>query len=313
MEKRKRDAEARERAQQNSSHPTTPPRIVNEPPKGASGFYFPALVNTAQESSSTTEQVEMKEPEGTNVSLAPVTSEIKKNESVKETKPELKTKVRQEGMETEMFSANQDHSELSSDPDWAQPDPSSYAQFPSMAMSPSYTPSFMTHPHLMTDATGLTDEEQDQIFQTNTMTHAQVIQDHNLNFADVVRFGGSSPTPAEMLQMNEDREAAVNLTLQMQMEIDFPTYIPSSEPLIVTLDAEEAQAIPEKELAQVIPKPDENNGNVVPIKAATDHKTNFEKYFSTEHKVQKEEFKPSKAQLRKSKKAQKKALKSAKN
>jgi hypothetical protein len=94
------------------------------------------------------------------------------------------------------------------------------------------------------------------------------------------------------------------------MEIDFPTYVHSPETNVVTL--EETQAIPEKEHAPISPLLDDNNGNVVPIEELPVKKTNFQKYFATQHKEQTEEFNMSRAHLRKAKKAQKKALKSAK-
>jgi hypothetical protein len=314
LEKRKREAEARERAQHSSPHPSAQPKSQNEPPEGASGFYFPALLNqTAQASSSLTEQVKMKIPEESKVLSDIITSEIKKIESDGKAKPELKTRVREQvGMETAMSSSDrQDQSEISSDPDWAQSDPLTHETF--QTNTPSFiTPSFMTQEQqiaTMTDATGLTDEEQRLMFLSYQTE--PTIEDRNLNFADVVRFGGSSPTPAEIVQMDEDRQAAINLTLQMQMEIDFPTIVPSPEPFVVTLDAEEVGAIPEKELVQ-IPQTNVNNGNVVLSEEKTELKSNFQKFFQAQHKEQKEEFSISRAHLRKSKKAQKRALKNSK-
>jgi len=228
-------------------------------------------------------------------------------------KPSTSNSNRQVGMEKIMHVEEPSHD---SNPDWALPSTSTYPlptsriPVPLFRQSPSYTPAcFLPVP---------TTSEQRIVFNAEPL-----IESENFNFSDVVRFGGPSPTPAEMLQIDEDREAAINLTLQMQMEVDFQAYVQPAEQVDQEMDqvketsdedvpaaqAEQSvENIPEhvnldnKEISvEEIPLPTQQQDDIIVVDTV-DKQEN-------QSSVKDEGFKISKAHLRKSKKAQKKLLK----
>jgi hypothetical protein len=188
-------------------------------------------------------------------------------------KPERETT---RGMET-LLKSEESEPFYDSDSDWANQPSTSPFPLPTKAgkpASPSYTPSILLQQRI------------------EALHPKPQITTENFSNTDMVRFGGVSPTPAEMLQIEEDRESAMKLSLQMQMEMDFGTLVlPTARgQLEAAIDSimENPESTAEK-------KDEEFAEQAIPSTS-----------FKPERPVKTEEFSYSKTYLKKSKKAQKK-------
>jgi hypothetical protein len=233
-------------------------------PPGVPGF--PLLAGTSNISPITLKKDEIE--------VITTDPERNKSELQKEIKkPERKTAM---GMET-LLKPEESEPLYDSDSDWAnQPSTSSFP-LPTKTgkpLSPSYTPSTLP-------------QRQGEAFYPEPP-----ITTGNFSYNDVVRFGGVSPTPAEMLQIEEDRESAMNLSLQMQMEMDFGTLVLPT-----------ARGHMETAIDSILGEPE---FNTVEKDEELAEQATPSTSFKHEIPVKTEEFIYSKTYLKKSKKAQKK-------
>jgi hypothetical protein len=253
---------AEERGQQTAGALQQAPEAADtQAQQGVSGPHTPASISNV---SSTT----LKKDE-----IEAITIDVKSELQQDSKKLERKETM---GMET-LLKPEESEPLYESDHDWANQ--SSTSSFPFLTkagktLSPSYMPTILLQQ------------------QVEAFNPEPPITTKNFSSTDVVRFGGISPTPAKMLQIDEARESAMNLSLQIQMEVDFETVSSPSaqghmEAAIQSIVSEPASSMQKKaeEVAEQA---------ILPTS------------FKHEIPVETEEFTFSKTYLKKSKKAQKK-------